>query len=633
MRRWRSRSNPVPTRIGVVLGRCRDAGRWRQPGARQRRHRQACGSPAARLRSACRAWRAAAPEAVAAADLNYDFRLDLALAGPAGLCLLRNEGDGRFADVTAAAKLPAAALVARRTASGPPTSTPTATSISSSRRATARRSSCATTATARSRRGIFRCRSSAPAASRGRISTARASRTRPSSTKRGAVHVFINLRGGAFRAETDRGQRARSRDRRGRARRRGAIRSARAGARTAAITRLSRNPRDQIVGERASGTRRARGVRPGRDAPADRRSRQQRRFDVDRDGPDSTRVLLGGPGGAFAALPRAVPLGVHAIADLDGDGRLELIGLAQGTPARATSTGSRSRTGGRCSARAPRPRRAISASTRSASAARSRCAPGCTCRSRPSPRRSSTSASASRAGAEVVRITWPNGVLQAEFDTRAGQTLKATQRLKGSCPWLFAWNGREMAFVTDLIWRSPLGLRINAQATADVLMTEDWVKIRGDQLAPRDGAYDLRITAELWETHFFDLDVAAGRRSSGRHRDLRRRAVRGAAADAGDRRRPGRSSRSRRCATIAAPTSAPLAARDDSRYVDFAGRGAYQGITRAALRGDGAAGRRRRAAGRSGSSRGAGSIRPTARSTSRSRRARTPRPTASRCTF
>src|ERR687890_1723895 len=62
-----------------------------------------------------------------------------------------------------------------------------------------------------------------------------------------------------------------------------------------------------------------------------------------------------------------------------------------------------------------------------------------------------------------------------------------------------------MAFVTDLIWGSPLGLRINAQSTADVLTTEDWVKVRGDQLAPRDGAYDLRITAELWETHFFDL--------------------------------------------------------------------------------------------------------------------------------
>lgn len=106
--------------------------------------------------------------------------------------------------------------------------------------------------------------------------------------------------------------------------------------------------------------------------------------------------------------------------------------------------------------------------------------------------------------ADVVRITWPNGVLQAEFDVPAGADIRADQRLKGSCPWLFAWNGESMSFVTDVIWRSPLGLRINAQATADVLMTEDRVKIPGRLLVPRDGVYDLRITAELWETHFFD---------------------------------------------------------------------------------------------------------------------------------
>ena len=61
-----------------------------------------------------------------------------------------------------------------------------------------------------------------------------------------------------------------------------------------------------------------------------------------------------------------------------------------------------------------------------------------------------------------------------------------------------------MSFVTDFLWRSPLGLRINAQDTAGVTQTEDWVRIAGDQLAPRDGLYDVRITAELWETHFFD---------------------------------------------------------------------------------------------------------------------------------
>jgi hypothetical protein len=106
--------------------------------------------------------------------------------------------------------------------------------------------------------------------------------------------------------------------------------------------------------------------------------------------------------------------------------------------------------------------------------------------------------------ADVARIIWPNGDTQAEFELQAKQVVVARQRLKGSCPWLFADDGEAMRFVTDFLWRSPLGLRINAQDTAGVLATEDWVKVRGDQLVPRDGIYELRITAELWETHFFD---------------------------------------------------------------------------------------------------------------------------------
>jgi hypothetical protein len=109
-----------------------------------------------------------------------------------------------------------------------------------------------------------------------------------------------------------------------------------------------------------------------------------------------------------------------------------------------------------------------------------------------------------RTAIDVARIVWPNGIMQADFSTKADQTVAAEQRLKGSCPWVFAFDGTRMRFVTDFLWRSPLGLRINAVDTAGVTQTEDWVKIRGDQLAARDGVYDVRITAELWETHFID---------------------------------------------------------------------------------------------------------------------------------
>jgi len=109
-----------------------------------------------------------------------------------------------------------------------------------------------------------------------------------------------------------------------------------------------------------------------------------------------------------------------------------------------------------------------------------------------------------RTGIDVARILWPNGIMQADFDGKADVTVVAEQRLKGSCPWVFTYDGAGMRFVTDFLWRSPLGLRINAVDTAGVTQTEDWVKIRGDQLVARDGAYDVRITAELWETHFVD---------------------------------------------------------------------------------------------------------------------------------
>ena len=108
-------------------------------------------------------------------------------------------------------------------------------------------------------------------------------------------------------------------------------------------------------------------------------------------------------------------------------------------------------------------------------------------------------------GADVVRIVWPNGAVRAEFETKADQTILAEQRLKGSCPFLFAYNGREMKFVKDAVpWSSAIGLRINTIGTARVEATEEWYKIGGNELVPRDSYYDLRITAELWETYYYD---------------------------------------------------------------------------------------------------------------------------------
>jgi Tfp pilus assembly protein PilF len=108
-------------------------------------------------------------------------------------------------------------------------------------------------------------------------------------------------------------------------------------------------------------------------------------------------------------------------------------------------------------------------------------------------------------GVDVARIVWPNGSVRAEFGLKADQQIVTEQRLKGSCPFLFAWNGKQMEFVKDTVpWGAAIGLKINALGTAKIAATEEWYKIGRDQLKPRDGFYDLRITGELWETYFYD---------------------------------------------------------------------------------------------------------------------------------
>jgi hypothetical protein len=184
---------------------------------------------------------------------------------------------------------------------------------------------------------------------------------------------------------------------------------------------------------------------------------------------------------------------------------------------------------------------------------------------------------------DVVRILWPNGFIQAEFDLKSdlpyGTPVVFDQRLDGSCPFVFAYDGRQMSFVTDLIWRAPLGLRDRAWETEQATQTEDWIKIRGDQLAPRDGLYDVRITADLWETHYFDYvslvvvdhlpgtEIFVDERYSHTPAPLAVRAtepprpVAGAWDDRGD-------------------NVTEIIRERDRRYLDTFGRGQYLGVTR-----------------------------------------------------
>ena len=67
----------------------------------------------------------------------------------------------------------------------------------------------------------------------------------------------------------------------------------------------------------------------------------------------------------------------------------------------------------------------------------------------------------------MVRVIWPNGTVRAEFGVKADQEVVTEQRLKASCPFLFAYNGKQMEFVKDAVpWGSAIGLRINTLGSA-----------------------------------------------------------------------------------------------------------------------------------------------------------------------
>ncbi len=109
-----------------------------------------------------------------------------------------------------------------------------------------------------------------------------------------------------------------------------------------------------------------------------------------------------------------------------------------------------------------------------------------------------------RRRADVVRIVWSNGVPQNALDPPVKTVLREVQQLKGSCPFLYAFDGARWHFVTDVLGRAPAGLLFDGihQAAAD---TREWLVVPGDWLKPSDGALTLDFTEELWEAAYFDL--------------------------------------------------------------------------------------------------------------------------------
>ena len=302
--------------------------------------------------------------------------------------------------------------------------------------------------------------------------------------------------------------------------------------------------------------------------------------DVIVSGPDASRVWLGdGVAGRFIPLKTDLPGNLFAAVDLDGKGRLDLVGLDRdGRPLRLVNSGKKDYRWLDVRALAKKlegDNRINSFGLGGEMEARS----GTFFLKQPIANPVTHFGLGDRSKVDVLRIQWPNGTSQIEFATQLDSTFEAEQRLKASCPFLFTWNGERFVFVADFMWITPLGMFINAQGTGGLGPTTEWVKVRGDQLVPRDGYYEIRVNANLWESHFFDhLSLIAVDHPTDTEMFVNERFSPAAAGPEMQITSPPRPIA--RAFDQAGKDVTDLVAAVDGRYLDHFERGVYQGLAK-----------------------------------------------------
>lgn len=115
---------------------------------------------------------------------------------------------------------------------------------------------------------------------------------------------------------------------------------------------------------------------------------------------------------------------------------------------------------------------------------------------------------------DAVRVIWASGTVQAEVDfpeKPVNQTAKNVSPFKieeldrkpSSCPYLYTWNGEKFEFITDFLGGGEMGNWQEA-GVYNYPDSDEFVRITSDQLKPKDGKYEIRVTNELEEVLFLD---------------------------------------------------------------------------------------------------------------------------------
>lgn len=105
---------------------------------------------------------------------------------------------------------------------------------------------------------------------------------------------------------------------------------------------------------------------------------------------------------------------------------------------------------------------------------------------------------------DAVRITWPNGLIQSEANQAVRpQSYQEAQRLSGSCPQVWTWNGSEFVYITDVLGVAPLGA-MAGDGTYFAVDHLEHIQLPASALKPRNGRFEVRLTEELSEIAYID---------------------------------------------------------------------------------------------------------------------------------
>lgn len=106
---------------------------------------------------------------------------------------------------------------------------------------------------------------------------------------------------------------------------------------------------------------------------------------------------------------------------------------------------------------------------------------------------------------DTVRTTWPNGLIQNEANQAADHTYdyREAQRLSGSCPMIWTWNGHGYQFVSDVLGVAPLGAS-SGDGQYFPVDHQEYIQVPRGGLVAQNGNLSLRITEELSEVSYLD---------------------------------------------------------------------------------------------------------------------------------